>query len=176
MLDPKRLRSDAAAVAAQLARRGYVFDIERFNRLESQRKQLQTETENLQADRNTGSKRIGQAKAKGEDVSPIFADMERIKAQLVGNEAALSQLQTEFDDFAGSLPNVPHVSVPDGKSEADNVEIRRWGMPRASEWKLSSGACVGSSHRPLRRNGAAASSRCLAKPDACAAGSTASRP
>jgi len=130
MLDPKRLRSDAAAVAAQLARRGYVFDIERFNRLESQRKQLQTETEALQADRNAGSKRIGQAKAKGEDVSPIFADMERIKAQLVGNEAALSQLQIEFDDFAGSLPNVPHTSVPDGRNEDDNVEVRRWGTPR----------------------------------------------
>ncbi|WP_293369604.1 serine--tRNA ligase [Nevskia sp.] len=133
MLDPKRLRSDASAVAAQLARRGFVFDLERFNRLESQRKQLQTETEALQADRNAGSKRIGQAKAKGEDVSPIFADMERIKAQLVGNEAALTALQVDFDDFAGSLPNVPHASVPDGKSEDDNVEVRRWGTPRASE-------------------------------------------
>ncbi len=133
MLDPKRLRADAAAIAAQLARRGYVFDLERFNALEARRKQLQTETEALQADRNAGSKRIGQAKAKGEDVTPIFADMERIKAQLVGNEAALGQLQTEFDDFAGSLPNVPHASVPDGKSEADNVELHRWGTPRASE-------------------------------------------
>ncbi|WP_428385610.1 serine--tRNA ligase [Nevskia ramosa] len=132
MLDPKRLRADAAAIAAQLARRGYVFDLERFNALEAQRKQMQTETEALQAERNVGSKRIGQAKAKGEDATPIFADMERIKTRLVGNEAALNTLQIEFDDFAGSLPNVPHASVPDGKSEADNVEVRRWGTPRES--------------------------------------------
>ena len=132
MLDPKHLRADAVAIAAQLARRGYVFDLERFNALEAQRKQMQTETEALQAERNAGSKRIGQAKAKGEDATPIFADMERIKTQLVGNEAALNTLQTEFDEFAGSLPNVPHASVPDGKSEADNIEVRRWGTPRES--------------------------------------------
>lgn len=130
MLDPKRLRSDAAAVAAQLARRGYVFDLERFNTLEAQRKQLQTDTENLQAERNSGSKRIGQAKAKGEDVTPILADMDRIKGQLATNETALSALQAAFDEFAGSLPNVPHASVPDGRSEDDNVEVRRWGTPR----------------------------------------------
>ena len=133
MLDPKRLRSDAAAIAAQLARRGYVFDLERFQQLEAQRKQLQTETESLQAERNAGSKRIGQAKAKGEDVTPIFADMERIKAQLGINESALGQLQAEFDDFAGSLPNVPQASVPDGRSEDDNVELRRWGTPREAD-------------------------------------------
>ncbi|MBA4286804.1 MAG: serine--tRNA ligase [Xanthomonadaceae bacterium] len=133
MLDPKRLRSDAAAIAAQLARRGFVFDLARFNSLEAQRKQLQTETENLQAERNAGSRRIGQAKAAGTDVTPIFADMERIKAQLVTNEAALSALQAAFDDFAGSLPNVPQPSVPDGKSEDDNVEVRRWGTPREAD-------------------------------------------
>lgn len=133
MLDPKRLRADATAVAAQLARRGYVFDLERFNALEAQRKQLQTETEKLQADRNAGSKRIGQAKAKGEDVSPILADMDRIKAQLAGNEQTLTALQAEFEDFLGSVPNVPHASVPEGRSEDDNLEVRRWGTPRAAE-------------------------------------------
>jgi len=133
MLDPKRLRTDAAAIAAQLARRGYVFDLDRFNALEARRKQLQTETENLQAERNSGSKRIGQAKAKGEDVAPILADMDRIKTQLASNETALTALQTEFEELTSGLPNVPHASVPDGKSEDDNVEIRRWGKPRASE-------------------------------------------
>ena len=132
MLDPKRLRADAAAIAAQLARRGYVFDLERFNALEAQRKQMQTETEALQAERNAGSKRIGQAKAKGEDATPIFADMERVKNALVDNEFDLFKLKAEFDEFASSLPNVPHASVPDGKSEADNVEIRRWGTLRES--------------------------------------------
>lgn len=133
MLDPRRLRSDAPAIAAQLARRGYVFDLERFNALEARRKQLQTETEALQAERNSGSKRIGQAKAKGEDVGPILADMDRIKSQLASNEATLSALQAEFEEFAAGLPNVPHASVPDGASEDDNVEVRRWGAPRASE-------------------------------------------
>ena len=133
MLDPRRLRNDAPAIAAQLARRGYVFDLERFNALEAQRKMLQTETEALQAERNSGSKRIGQAKAKGEDVAPILAEMDRIKAQLASNETTLNALQVAFEDFAGGLPNVPHASVPDGTSEDDNVEIRRWGNPRAAD-------------------------------------------
>ncbi|WP_028079299.1 serine--tRNA ligase [Solimonas soli] len=132
MLDPKRLRAQADVVAAQLARRGFVFDLERFNELESRRKKLQTETEQLQAERNAGSKRIGQAKAKGEDASPILADMDRIKAALADNETQLAALQTEFDDFLARLPNLPHESVPDGKDENDNVEVRRWGTPRAA--------------------------------------------
>jgi seryl-tRNA synthetase len=133
MLDPKRLRADAAAIATQLARRGYVLDVDRFAQLEARRKQLQTETEGLQADRNAGSKRIGQAKAAGTDVTPIFADMERIKAQLAGNEGELSKLQAEFDDFLAGIPNLPQGSVPDGRDENDNVELRRWGTPRPSE-------------------------------------------
>jgi len=133
MLDPKRLRVDAPAIAAQLARRGFVFDLEQFNALESRRKQLQVETEQLQADRNAGSKRIGQAKAKGEDVTPILADMDRIKSQLAGNEQQLTALQADFENFAAALPNVPHASVPDGADENDNVEVRRWGTPRAAE-------------------------------------------
>lgn len=133
MLDPKRLRVDAPAIAAQLARRGFVFDLEQFNALESRRKQLQVETEQLQADRNAGSKRIGQAKAKGEDVTPILADMDRIKSQLAGNEQQLAALQADFENFAAALPNVPHASVPDGADENDNVEVRRWGTPRPAE-------------------------------------------
>ena len=132
MLDPKRLRADAPAVAAQLARRGYVFDLARFNVLEASRKKIQTETEQLQAERNVGSKRIGKARASGEDVSPILADMDRIKSQLALNESTLSTLQVEFEDFANGLPNIPHVSVPDGRDEHDNVEVRRWGNPRPS--------------------------------------------
>jgi seryl-tRNA synthetase len=130
MLDPKLLRAQPEAMAAQLGRRGFAFDIARFQDLETRRKTLQTETEKLQAERNAGSKRIGQAKAKGEDVSPVMADMERIKNQLAANEAELNTLQAEFDDFSLSLPNLPHASVPDGKDEHDNVELRRWGNPR----------------------------------------------
>lgn len=133
MLDPRRLRAEPEAIAAQLARRGFVLDLERFRELETARKQAQTETEKLQADRNVGSKRIGQAKAKGEDATPILADMDRIKTQLVDNEARLTAIQAEFDDFAMGLPNPPHESVPDGRDENDNVEVRRWGTPRSSE-------------------------------------------
>ncbi len=132
MLDPKRLRADASGIAAQLARRGFVLDVERFNALEAQRKQLQSETEKLQAERNAGSKRIGQAKAKGEDVGPILESMEQIKAQVGHNEQALSQLQAAFEEFAAGLPNVPHASVPEGRDEHANVELRRWGTPRAA--------------------------------------------
>lgn len=133
MLDPKRLRSEAQAVAQQLARRGYVFDLDRFQQLESRRKTLQTETEQLQAERNAGSKRIGQAKSKGEDASPILADMELIKGRLAENATALDALQAEFEDFVLRIPNVPHASVPDGRDENDNVEVRRWGTPRSGE-------------------------------------------
>jgi seryl-tRNA synthetase len=131
MLDPKILRSQPDQVATQLARRGYQFDVARFNQLESGRKALQTETEGLQAERNARSKRIGQAKAKGENVVPLMADVEQLGNSLDQKKAALEQLQIEFEDFMLSLPNLPHVSVPDGKSEADNVEVRRWGAIRA---------------------------------------------
>ena len=132
MLDPKLLRTQPEAVAAQLARRGFDFDLARFQDLEARRKSLQTETEKLQAERNAGSKRIGQAKAKGEDVSPVLADMDRIKQQLASNEQALAALQAEFEDYSLRLPNIPHASVPQGKDEHDNVEVRRWGNPRPS--------------------------------------------
>jgi seryl-tRNA synthetase len=133
MLDPKLLRADPEKIASQLARRGYAFDLPRFQELESQRKQLQTETEKLQAERNAGSKLIGIAKAKGGDASPILADMDRIKGALATNEQALGALQADFDDFLARVPNLPHASVPDGKDENDNVEVRRWGTPRAAE-------------------------------------------
>jgi seryl-tRNA synthetase len=132
MLDPKLLRSQTADVAVQLARRGYVLDVARFAEMEARRKQLQTETENLQAERNRRSKEIGQAKGRGEDVAPILADMEALKRKLADNDAALTGLQAEFEDFVLSLPNIPHVSVPAGADESANVELRRWGAPRAA--------------------------------------------
>ncbi len=131
MIDAKLLRSDTQAVADRLARRGYVFDLDAYRGFEQRRKDLQVRTEQLQAERNAGSKRIGQAKAKGEDASPILADMDRIKTQLAENETQLGALQAEFDDFLARVPNPPHASVPDGKDEDDNVELRRWGEPKA---------------------------------------------
>ncbi|MES0874391.1 serine--tRNA ligase [Sinimarinibacterium thermocellulolyticum] len=133
MLDAKLLRSDAQAVADRLARRGYVFDLDAYRAFEQRRKALQVRTEQLQAERNAGSKRIGQAKARGEDASPILADMDRIKSALADNETQLAALQAEFEDFLARIPNPPHESVPDGRDENDNVELRRWGEPRALE-------------------------------------------
>ena len=131
MLDPKLLRTQLDQVAAQLARRGFVLDRARFDELEARRKSLQVETERLQAERNAGSKRIGAAKAKGEDVTPILEAMELIKGKLAENEQALATLQSEFEDFALRIPNAPHASVPAGADESKNVEVRRWGSPRA---------------------------------------------
>ena len=130
MLDPKRLRAEPEVVARILARRGYQLDQDRFSRLEGRRKVLQTETESLQAERNAGSKKIGQAKAKGEDVARVLAEMDRLKAKLASNEAALTELQSEFDAFAMDMPNLPFDDVPDGLDETANVELRRWGTPR----------------------------------------------
>ena len=137
MLDPRRLRADAETVAAQLARRGFAFDLARFSGMEAQRKQLQTQTEQLQAERNAGSKKIGKAKAAGEDAAPILAEMERIKSALAENEARLSQLQADFEGFLLELPNTPQAEVPEGLSEDDNLELRRWGEAAAIEGALS---------------------------------------
>src|SRR2546430_5911257 len=99
MLDPKLLRAQPEQVATQLARREFVLDLAQFSDLESRRKQLQVETEKLQAERNAGSKRIGLAKGKGEDATPILESMEMIKQQLVANEHALAKLQADLEDF-----------------------------------------------------------------------------
>lgn len=143
MLDPKRLRSSPQEVATQLARRGYVFDTVTFEKLESQRKALQIETEALQARRNKASKEIGFAKSKGLDATPLFEQVEDAKVQLAANETALAALQAEFDDFLARLPNIPHASVPDGKSEDDNVELRRVGTPRSYDFAVKDHADLG---------------------------------
>jgi seryl-tRNA synthetase len=129
MLDPKLLRTHAAEVAAQLARRGFVLDTARLAALEADRKRLQTETESLQAERNALSKAIGVAKGKGQDPAPLLEQVESLKAKLQANEAALAECQRALEDFALQLPNLPHASVPDGSDETHNAETRRWGEP-----------------------------------------------
>jgi seryl-tRNA synthetase len=133
MLDPKRLRFEPERVREQLARRGFAFDLEKFLDLESRRKTLQVETENLQADRNARAKLIGQAKGRGEDVQPLMDEMARLKARFEANTAALDRLQAEFEQFLLHVPNLPHASVPDGRDETHNVEVRRWGKARPPE-------------------------------------------
>lgn len=127
MLDPKLLRTDIDFVATRLAVRHVVLDTAAIVALEEKRKILQTEAERLQAERNAGSKKIGQAKAKGEDVAAVMADMNAIGDSLKTAQAELETLQTEFENLQLTIPNLPHESVPAGKGEEDNVELRRVG-------------------------------------------------
>ncbi|HFE38223.1 MAG TPA: serine--tRNA ligase, partial [Gammaproteobacteria bacterium] len=136
MLDIKLLRQDLDNVASQLARRGYSLDTAQFNRLENKRKTLQKNTQFLQAERNTKSKSIGKAKARGEDIGPLLREVDGLGEQLKASEQALSALQGEFNQLLMAMPNLPHVSVPDGETEEDNLEIRRWGTRRAFDFAV----------------------------------------
>lgn len=127
MLDPKLLRSEFNVVAKHLSRRGLSLDKQQFFELEEKRKLLQVQTEELQGQRNTNSKLIGQAKSKGEDASEILAAMEKINQDLKSNESQLDSVQQELQSWMLELPNLPDESVPDGNSENDNLEVRNWG-------------------------------------------------
>jgi seryl-tRNA synthetase len=127
MLDIQSLRNDLAGVAARLATRGYTLDTAKFEQLEAERKTIQTRTQELQAKRNASSKLIGQAKAKGEDTTAIMAEVGALGEELKQLEAKLPQLLQEVDAFLAVIPNTPHATVPVGKSEADNLEVRKVG-------------------------------------------------
>ncbi|MFZ3019108.1 MAG: serine--tRNA ligase [Gallionella sp.] len=127
MLDIQALRNDLAAVTARLATRGYALDTAKFEQLEAERKTIQTRTQELQAKRNASSKLIGLAKAKGEDTTAIMAEVGALGEELKQLEAKLPLVLQEMDAFLAVIPNTPHESVPVGKSEADNVEVRRVG-------------------------------------------------
>ncbi|MDO8292939.1 MAG: serine--tRNA ligase [Gallionella sp.] len=127
MLDIQALRNDLAGVAARLATRGFVLDTEKFAQLEAERKTIQTRTEELQAKRNSSSKLIGQAKAKGEDVSAIMAEVANLGDELKQAEVQLGEVQSALQQLLEVIPNTPHSTVPPGKSEADNVEVRKVG-------------------------------------------------
>ena len=127
MLDIQLLRTDLQGVANHLATRGFALDTEKFAQLEAGRKQIQMRTQELQAKRNSVSKQIGQAKAKGQDVSAIMAEVAGLGDELSGLEAQLERVQQELDAFLSVIPNTPHQSVPAGKSDADNVEVRKLG-------------------------------------------------
>jgi len=129
MLDPRLLRNEPEQVAKQLAKRGYRLDVSSINEMEEQRKRLQVETENLQAERNKSSKMIGQAKAKGEDAQPLLDAVSQLGGKLDEAKKALDAVQEKLEDLAAGIPNIPDESVPEGASEDDNVEISRWGTP-----------------------------------------------
>ncbi len=130
MLDPKLIRSDIQAVAKQLEARGFKLDISQLTSLEEQRKQLQTRLQDLQNERNTRSKAVGMAKAKGEDVDVILAEVKNLGDSLKTTEDQFEKIQIELNTLLAAIPNVPHESVPVGRSEDDNQVIRTWGEPR----------------------------------------------
>ncbi|HEX6929649.1 MAG TPA: serine--tRNA ligase [Gammaproteobacteria bacterium] len=130
MLDPKLLRSDLDSVVDNLKRRGFDFPRAEYEQLENERKELQVRTEHLQNERNTRSKAIGQAKAKGEDVQPLLAEVGKLGDDLKAAEERLSSLQIALDDLLMRVPNLLHDSVPAGRDENDNREVRRWGEPK----------------------------------------------
>jgi seryl-tRNA synthetase len=147
MLDPALLRSRLAETAARLKEtRGYELDVSSIEALEGQRKQLATETQELQNLRNTRSKTIGQAKAKGEDVAPLMAEVAGIGDKLKANEAALADVQAKLADISLGIPNIPHESVPLGKDETENAEQLRWGTPRKFDFEVKDHVDLGARH------------------------------
>ena len=129
MIDPKFLRQSAADVAANLARRGFEFDADAYLALEERRKALQVETEQLQSERNVSARRIGQAKAQGEDIEPLLAAVKDLGDRLEAGEKALQEVQGQLRDIELGLPNLMSDDVPTGDSEDDNTEVRKWGEP-----------------------------------------------
>ncbi|ANA32595.1 serine--tRNA ligase [Ralstonia mannitolilytica] len=136
MLDIQLLRKDIDAVAARLKDRGYVLDVAGFAALEAERKAIQTRTEELQARRNSLSKQIGMLKGKGEDASAVMAEVSGIGDELKASAAQLDVVQAKLQDLMLSIPNVPHESVPVGKDETQNVEVRREGSPRTFDFPV----------------------------------------
>jgi seryl-tRNA synthetase len=130
VLDPKLLRSDLPGVAAALARRGFAFDVAAFAALEEQRKAVQIEADRLRAERNASAKAVGHAKSKGQDATALLAAGEALGGQLQSVDKQLEVIQAQVSSLQLELPNIPHSSVPDGRDEAANVEVRRWGAPR----------------------------------------------
>ena len=135
MIDPKLLRSDPAAVAANLAKRGFTLDVARLGELEESRKKWQIRSDELRNERNVNAKSVGKAKAQGQDVAPLLKQVETLGAELAKAEVELTSVQRELDQIALGLPNLLDASVPEGRDESANKEIRRWGTPRQFDFK-----------------------------------------
>ncbi|KTL62349.1 serine--tRNA ligase [Photorhabdus laumondii subsp. laumondii] len=143
MLDPNILRNELGAVAEKLARRGYTLDVDTLRKQEERRKVLQVETETLQAERNSRSKAIGAAKARGEDIDPLRQEVNQLGEKLDTAKAELEKLQAEIRDLALSIPNIPDDSVPVGKDENDNLEVSRWGEPGKYDFEIQDHVSLG---------------------------------
>ncbi len=143
MLDPRLVRGEPHTVARLLAKRGFVLDVAAIEQIEIRRKALQLETEQLQNERNTRSKNIGKAKASGQDIAPLLAEVENLKGALDEKSRALDLVQAELDTILQRLPNIPAAEVPEGKDEHDNVELRRWGTPRTFGFAVKDHVALG---------------------------------
>jgi len=130
MLDSKLLRNNLDEVSEKLSTRGFIFPKEQFDRLEAERRDLQQHTQQLQAQRNQTSKMIGVAKAKGEDIQTILSQVADLGDELKAAEAKLSENHEALQELLAMVPNIPHESVPVGRTEEENVDIRQWGTPR----------------------------------------------
>ena len=135
MIDPKLLRSDPEAVARNLARRGFTLDVEALKALEEKRKPFQVESDRIRSERNANAKAVGMAKGRGEDMAPLIAKGEKLTQELVAAEEGLTAVQAELEQWQLGLPNLLHDSVPDGRDESANVEVRRWGDPKRFSFK-----------------------------------------
>ncbi len=136
MLDAKLLRTDLDTVATQLAKRGFTLDTATLSALEEQRKAIQVKTQELQNERNTRSKSIGQAKARGEDIAPLLAAVSQLGADLDAAKAEQDDVLAKIDAIASAIPNLLDESVPEGADEDDNVELKRWGTPRTFDFEV----------------------------------------
>ena len=146
MLDPKFLRAELAQTAERLATRGMTLDVAAISALEEQRRVLQVETQELQNQRNTKSKAIGQAKARGEDIAPLLAEVDGLGAQLDAAKIRLDAVLAELDKIALSIPNLPDLSVPVGKDETENLEVRRVGAPRQFDFPVKDHVALGEAY------------------------------
>ena len=146
MLDSKLVRTQLHEVAERLAARGFILDVARFEALEAQRKEVQTRTEQLQAERNSRSKSIGQAKQRGEDIAPLLAEVDQMGSDLEQGKRDLDGIQSELDNLLLNIPNLPHESVPVGEDEEGNVEVSRWGTPRSFDFPIQDHVALGEQH------------------------------
>ena len=145
MLDPQLLRNDIEQVAKELRKRHYTLDVSAIETLEEKRKTIQIKTQELQQQRNSRSKEIGQAKSQGEDAQALLDEVESLGDKLKSSEKELNEVQKELNDIVMGIPNVPHESVPEGESEEDNEEVRRWGEPRVFDFEVKDHVDLGES-------------------------------
>ncbi|MCC5795741.1 MAG: serine--tRNA ligase [Methylophaga sp.] len=159
MLDPKLLRTDVQSLAAQLARRNFDLDLELLNSLEEERRQAQLDAQALQTERNSRSKEIGKAKASGQDIAPLLAEVDDLADKHKAAEARLDDVLAKLNALAMEIPNIPQPSVPSGKDEADNQEVSRWGTPPIFDFPVKDHVDIGNGLQQMDFEAAARISR-----------------